>query len=258
MDVDSLPRPGGVLRPDVSGRPSRPPDAARKAEKQAETTGPSEGPHDGPFSGPYTASMTWDDVCAHPALQNLPFFKVELDQFGRVMLSPRGLLYTDDGELLERPMTWDEARSHPGLQNLPFKIELDHFGRVLMSPVSRLRSRYQYKIGTLLEKQFGEEVAVEFLVETRLGARSPDVVWMSPAFVQLNVNDRSWAPEICVEVQSPSSANAEMREKTALYLEQGAREVWICDAVGQMHFFSPDGQMERSALAPGFPAHVSL
>ena len=251
MDADAL-------RPNAPDRPSRWPESSRAANKSVEDGGQTKAPHDGPFSGPYTAPMTWDDVCAHPALQNLPFFKVELDQFGRVLLSPRGHLYTDDGELLERPMRWDEARSHPGLQNLPFKIELDHFGRVLMSPVSRLHSRYQYKIGTLLEKQLGEEIAVEFLVETRLGARSPDVVWMSPAFVRLCVDDRSRAPEICVEMQSPSNADAEMREKTALYFEQGAHEVWICDTVGQMHFFALDRQMERSALAPGFPAHISL
>ncbi len=31
--------------------------------------------------------MNWEEVCAHPSLQNLPF-KIELNEFGKVIMSP--------------------------------------------------------------------------------------------------------------------------------------------------------------------------
>ena len=31
--------------------------------------------------------MTWEEVCAHPALQDLPF-KIEQDRYGRIVMSP--------------------------------------------------------------------------------------------------------------------------------------------------------------------------
>ena len=37
----------------------------------------------GRASGP----MTWEEVCAHPSLQDLPF-KVEQDRYGRIVMSP--------------------------------------------------------------------------------------------------------------------------------------------------------------------------
>jgi hypothetical protein len=66
------------------------------------------------------------------------------------------------------------------------------------------------------------------------------------------------APEICVEVRSPSTTDEEMAEKRALYFEAGADEVWICDADGTMHVFDAEGEMKASRRAPGFPARVEL
>mgnify|MGYP001313879954 CR=1 FL=1 len=37
------------------------------------------------------------------------------------------------------------------------------------------------------------------------------------------------APEICLEILSPSNSIVEMEMKRALYFEAGAREVWECD-----------------------------
>ncbi|MEM1117183.1 MAG: Uma2 family endonuclease [Bacteroidota bacterium] len=36
---------------------------------------------------PYDGPMTWDDVCAHPALEDLPF-RIEQDEHGRILMSP--------------------------------------------------------------------------------------------------------------------------------------------------------------------------
>jgi hypothetical protein len=44
--------------------------------------------------------------------------------------------------------------------------------------------------------------------------------------------------------------------KKALYFEKGAREFWICGEDGRMKFFSLAGEIEASALCPGFPLNI--
>jgi hypothetical protein len=67
------------------------------------------------------------------------------------------------------------------------------------------------------------------------------------------------APEICVEVLSPCNTVAEIEEKTALYFDAGAQEVWVC-ASGAMKF-SARGvarPLKTSRLCPAFPRQVKL
>ena len=52
----------------------------------------------------------------------------------------------------------------------------------------------------------------------------------------------SAAPEICVEIISPSNSMAEMHEKISLYLAQGAQEVWLCDQEGKISYFSEESK----------------
>ena len=64
------------------------------------------------------------------------------------------------------------------------------------------------------------------------------------------------APEICVEVKSPSNTTGELLEKKPLYFKAGAWEVWIWEQSGRMLFFDAASPLERSALCPDFPATV--
>jgi len=65
------------------------------------------------------------------------------------------------------------------------------------------------------------------------------------------------APEICIEVLSPSNSQLQMAEKRALYFEAGASEFWICDLDGSMTFHLQGlEQSERSVLCPDFPTQV--
>ena len=64
------------------------------------------------------------------------------------------------------------------------------------------------------------------------------------------------APEICVEIRSFSNSDAEMAEKIMLFLSKGAREVWICDADGNVTFHDHTGALPRSKLALQFPAKI--
>ena len=64
------------------------------------------------------------------------------------------------------------------------------------------------------------------------------------------------APEICVEVISPSNTASEIEEKKQLYFEAGAKEVWLCDDDGTMRFFLPGSLVPASLLCPDFPVRI--
>jgi Uma2 family endonuclease len=97
-------------------------------------------------------------------------------------------------------------------------------------------------------------------IETRLGVKVADVVWASSGFMAVHRHEDSYsnAPELCIEVLSPSNTNSEMLEKRNLYFEQGALEFWLCDTAGQLSFFSPQAQLEHSLLCPDFPEQVKV
>jgi Putative restriction endonuclease len=65
------------------------------------------------------------------------------------------------------------------------------------------------------------------------------------------------APEICIEILSPSNTQAEIDEKRALYFDAGAVEVWICNLDGSMSFFvGAEHLASASALCPSFPGNI--
>ena len=161
--------------------------------------------------------------------------------------------------VFDAPMTWEEVVAHPDLQDLPFKIEQDAWGRLVMSPASFKHRRQQGRIIRLLNEQVeGGEVLPECSIRTAAGVKVADVVWVSDDFLNRHQEELalSVAPEICVEVRSPSNTDAEMEEKITLYLAKGAQEVWFCDLEGNVQFFSHEGAIEQSRLAPEFPARL--
>ena len=66
------------------------------------------------------------------------------------------------------------------------------------------------------------------------------------------------APEICVEVISPSNSMEEMFERRRLYFEKGAVEFWLCDEKGRMAFYDAAGPIPRSNLCPQFMNQVEV
>ncbi len=148
-------------------------------------------------------------------------------------------------------MDWQQVIDNPFLQDLPFKIELNKWGKILMSPVNNNHGNLQYKIGHRIHsssKQSGE-IIIECSITTPEGVKVADVAWASDEFIAKHGFDTPYsvAPEICVEIVSPSNSTEEMQEKIRLYLNQGAREVWICDQDGSIEYFSKMGQMDKSA-----------
>jgi Uma2 family endonuclease len=147
---------------------------------------------------------------------------------------------------------WREVVESPYLRDLPFKLELNEEGKVefAMSPATNRHSRWQFRIGVLLERALGGEALVECSILTRKGVKVADVVWCSPAFLARHGYETPYvqAPELCVEVASPSNTADELAKKTSLYLDAGAVEVWVVREDGQVEIFGPEGRRTKSTF----------
>jgi Uma2 family endonuclease len=158
---------------------------------------------------------------------------------------------------------WADLQADPELSRLPHRIETDRFGRIVMSPPpAPAHGKKQNRIGTLLEQLLPEgHVVTECPVSTADGVRAIDVAWLAPERGE-DANTETClarAPELCVEILSPSNTPVEIQEKIALYFEAGALEVWICEQDGSLRFcFSTAPQMRpASGICPEFPPTIS-
>ena len=147
-------------------------------------------------------------------------------------------------------MEWAEVVDNPLLQDLPFKIELNKWGKILMSPASNQHGHIQADLAYEFRKKLPKgKVIIECSIKTQDGVKVADVAWASDEFITLYGFDTPYlvAPEICVEVISPSNSKKEMSEKMRLYFDQGAKEVWLCDQQGDITYYSPSGRLEQSS-----------
>jgi Uma2 family endonuclease len=154
-------------------------------------------------------------------------------------------------------MRWAEVVNDPALRDLPYKVELNAYGKIEMSPANNRHARIQgFIAGELARQASGGGVLGECAVLTRLGVRVPDVAWASSASLSKHrdITPFPEAPELCVEIVSPSNSEEEMREKVGAYLAAGAREVWVVSEDGTVRFF--DAQGPRTAST--FPVRLSL
>ena len=147
---------------------------------------------------------------------------------------------------------WAELCDDPLLRDLPGKIELNGYGVIEMSPATNRHGMVQARIARALGEQLPHgEAIVECSILTSDGVRVPDVAWASAAFIARHADTTPFpqAPDICVEVRSPSNSNAEMALKTRLYLEAGAVEVWIVGQDGGWQVFDAAGAQPVSRYA---------
>ena len=149
-------------------------------------------------------------------------------------------------------LRWAEICNDPTLRDLPYKVELNNFGKIEMSPTSTRHARLQGRIGYELAQQLRDgDVLTACPIATELGVSVPDVCWASNEFLSEHgeTTPLPQAPEICVEVRSPSNSKDEMRLKTAACLAAGAREVWIVSEDGELSVFDESGQRAASSYA---------
>ena len=145
--------------------------------------------------------------------------------------------------------------------DLPFPWETNARGQIIMTPVNYGHSRH---VGDLI--QLFARIAPEWKSGSELGivtsdgVKAPDVTLASPAYHERHKDNQGYveeAPEICIEVMSPSNSWQEMQDKMPLYFEVGAHEVWIVDTDGRVSFFAPGNEkIPESRLIPGAPQQI--
>lgn len=148
-------------------------------------------------------------------------------------------------------MQWSEVIDNPYFQNLPFKIELNRYGKVEMTPASNQHGRLQLRIGALLERKLKKgEAMTECSIQTSEGVKVADVAWCSKAFIKQfgYATPYPQAPELCVEIVSPSNSKVEMTEKVELYLQAGAEEVWVVWENGLVDYYGKFGKLDESSF----------
>jgi Uma2 family endonuclease len=168
-------------------------------------------------------------------------------------------LMSEAQELIEAPLTQEELAvryqklcDDPCLANVPGKIEIDVWGRLLMSPVATYHGLIQGRLAHKLKTALGGEVFTEVAIATPTGLFVPDVAWASESFMQGYHKETSLmhAPEICIEVVSPSNSLKEMTEKRDAYLAVGAQEAWLVyQQSRRCEFYGPAGRILNSAYA---------
>lgn len=145
-------------------------------------------------------------------------------------------------------MQWQDVLADKSLHNLPYKIELNEKGIIEMSPASFIHSLLQGRLARILGNQLDGEVFTELAVQTTKGVRVPDVAWGTKAYVEKHIKDiyALSAPELCVEIISSSNTREEMLEKVELFIESGAKEVWLISEDGTASFYNQQGSLETS------------
>ncbi len=153
-------------------------------------------------------------------------------------------------------LRWAELCADPRWDDFAGKIELNGLGVIEMSPATNRHGIRQMAIGNALTNQLsGGTAIVESPILTTDGVRVPDVAWASAEFMSRHgdVTPFPQAPEICVEVRSPSNTDAEMAHKTRLFLEAGAVEVWIVTEAGEWQVFGAGGAQPATSFGVTLP-----
>lgn len=143
------------------------------------------------------------------------------------------------------------------------RVETDRYGHLVLSPWAAAKHGiYQGRALWLLQTMLPNGIGItECPVSTSDGVKLVDVAWMSreryEPMREFKVFEK--APEICIEILSPSNTRAEMEEKRDLYFEIGCLEFWTVGATGKVRFFGAGGvELDGSELCPGFPGQIEL
>jgi Uma2 family endonuclease len=137
---------------------------------------------------------------------------------------------------------------------------------------SRIIRKVFKAIETALEKSgYGEAFpeAGYVLSSDPLTVRQPDVCVLSTERIQSSAPDDYFegAPELAVEVVSPSDSAEDLEIKVEQYLQSGAKQVWVLyPKTKRIHVFQPDSQvrvldetqtLDAAELFPGFSVKVA-
>jgi Uma2 family endonuclease len=141
------------------------------------------------------------------------------------------------------------------LHSLPFRLELNKWGHIEMTPPASPRHMdLAAALVGLVRDRLGGKSLPECAIAKAGGIRVADVVWCSEAFLDRHAREfesrapaLSEAPDLCIEIRSPTNALGELREKLSLYLEAGAKEGWIVHPDGRIEVLGASGERETAS-----------
>ena len=139
----------------------------------------------------------------------------------------------------------------PLLAAIPYKVELNEKGAIEVSPASNRHAILQAFVASELCRRLPDGTTMtECSIETQIGVRVPDVAWASADFIARHGVTTPFpsAPEMCIEVLSPSNTAPQMSEKAAAYLEAGASEVWLVSDDAGVKIITKSGPRPSSAF----------
>lgn len=127
-----------------------------------------------------------------------------------------------------------------------FRYELRHGELFTVAPPKIDHSRVQWRIRRLLERAAGAAGIVDKEIGFRLLSeheyRIADVAFVSRARWDSAEDYLAGAPEIVVEILSPSNTVAEMLDREKVCLENGCQEFWPVDpGLKLVRISTPDG-----------------
>ena len=97
--------------------------------------------------------------------------------------------------------------------------------------------------------------------------RCPDVAWFAPGRIPSDTKGYpNLAPDLAVEVKSPSNSNPEIASKAWMWISYGSQQVWVADPErstltvyrpgAEPQTLSEDDELSGGGLLPGFTAPV--
>ena len=145
---------------------------------------------------------------------------------------------------------WRDVIEDTNLRDLPYKIETNRVGQLIVSPAMNVHAFYQGRISKMLGQELGGHTFAGCSVATPEGVKVPDVAWCSDDFLSRDrfEDPYSIAPEICVEIKSPSNAESELQAKVRPYLDAGAIEAGLVDAKGGVRVYGRGGLLAASSF----------
>lgn len=147
---------------------------------------------------------------------------------------------------------WRAMGEDPTFEDVPGKVELTEWGEILMSPVGKSHGIAAMRIGEALRKALGGQCMAEVGVATAIGVRAPDVAWCSDGFLAAHPEEMplSRAPELCVEIVSPTNPLPKLREKAMAYVDAGAVEAWIVrPGTREIEVYGREGRRAATSFA---------
>lgn len=172
-----------------------------------------------------------------------------------------------------KPLTLEQFERLP--EEDEFRVELVR-GRLVREPGPGLRhGRIVVRLARILDR-YAEETGTGFVVaeagfllaEEPPTVRLPDVAFLAGTPPQEDPDAfSSRAPDLAIEVLSPSNSAAEILEKVADYLRSGSRLVWVLDPKaesvtiyrprGDVRVVEVGGLLEGEDVLPGFRVEVT-